>query len=158
IDGHLGCRTMCFTSSGDLDRSSPDGRPSVSPRNRQTLRGALMVSVEQHRGTHLVQLERLVNRHLAGVMPGWQLPARVIASSLESLPEDGGRDPWVTKRRTLCAMEDDRLLGAAHVLHYGSGPEVGAAYRDAAELAWLLFWPDAQPAAQALVHTARNLV
>src|SRR5215813_10931670 len=117
-----------------------------------------MVSVEQHKGTHLIQLERLVNRHLAGVVPGWQLPAGVIASSLESLPEDGGRDPWVTKRRTLCAMEDDRLLGAAHVLHYGSGPEVGAAYRDAAELAWLLFWPDAQPAAQALVHTARNLV
>jgi len=117
-----------------------------------------MVSVEQHRGTHLIQLERLVNQHLAGVVPGWQLPAGVIASSLESLPEDGGRDPWVTKRRTLCAMEDDRLLGAVHVLHYGSGPEVGAAYRDAAELAWLLFWPDAELAAHALVDKARNLV
>lgn len=117
-----------------------------------------MVSVEQHRGTHLGQLERLVNHHLAGVVPGWQLPSGVIASSLGSPREEGGPDPWVTKRRTLCAMEDDRLLGAAHVLHYGSGPEVGAAYRDAAELAWLLFWPDAEPAAHALVGMARSLV
>src|SRR5215475_6479538 len=116
-----------------------------------------MVSVEQHREAHLAQLERLVNRHLAGVVPGWQLPAGVIAGSLRSPQEGGGPDPWITKRRTLCAVQDDRLLGAAHVIHYGSGPEVGAAYRDAAELAWILFWPDAEPAAHALVDEARSL-
>lgn len=116
-----------------------------------------MVSVEDHRGSHLDQLQRLVNMHLAGVVPGWGLPAEVIASSLGGATDEEGTDPWVAMRRTLCALDGDRLLGAAHVLLYGSGAEVGAGYRNAAELAWLLFWPEAEGAAQALVNTARSL-
>jgi len=117
-----------------------------------------MVTVEPHRGTHLGQLQHLVNRHLAVVLPGWSLPAEVIEGSLGSASEDAPPDPWVARRRTLCAVEDDRLLGAAHVLLYGSAPEVGAAYRGAAELAWLLFRPEADRAAEALVDAARDLV
>jgi GNAT superfamily N-acetyltransferase len=115
------------------------------------------VTVEPHRQLHLEQLHQLVNCHLGGVVPGWRLPSGVIADSLEPAPHSRSLDPWVAERRTLCALEGDRLLGAAHVLRYGGGPEVGAAYRSAAELAWLLFWPAAEAAASALVAAVRGL-
>jgi GNAT superfamily N-acetyltransferase len=117
-----------------------------------------MVSVEPHRDLHLDQLQRLVNCHLAGVVPGWRLPAGIIASSLRPLPGDPEPDLWVAERHTLCAVEEGRLLGAAHILRYTSRAAVGAGYRGAAELAWLLFWPEAESAAQALIDAARELV
>lgn len=117
-----------------------------------------MVTVEPHREGYLDELQRLINCHLDRVVAGWRLPAEVIAGSLEPPSDDHGPDPWVTDRHTLCALEDDRLVGAAHVVRYGPGPEVGSGYRDAAELAWLLFWPEAQAAAQPLVGAARDQV
>ncbi|HEY4026140.1 MAG TPA: GNAT family N-acetyltransferase [Candidatus Dormibacteraeota bacterium] len=117
-----------------------------------------MVSVEPHRDLHLEQLQRLVNCHLAGVVPGWQLPRGIIAGSLRPMNADPELDLWVAERHTLCAVEEGRLLGAAHVLRYTSRAGVGAGYRGAAELAWLLFWPQADTAAQVLVDSARELV
>ena len=117
-----------------------------------------MITVEPHRESHLGQLQRMVNCHLAGVVPGWQLPAGVIASSLRPVPGDPAVDRWVAERHTLCAIEEDQLLGAAHVLRYDDDADVGAGYRGAAELAWLLFWPEAESAARALVDAARGLV
>ncbi len=114
-----------------------------------------MVSVEHHPAPHLDQLARLINSHLAEVMPGWRLPIDVIARSLATASPEHCSDPWVAEGRTLCALEDDRLVGAAQVLRYGSGPEIGSGYRDAAELAWLLFWPGSKVAAGALMDAAR---
>jgi len=90
-------------------------------------------------------------------VPGWRVPAGVIASSLRRASR-AAHDPRVADLHTLCAVEDDRLVGAAHVLRYGTGPEVSPAYRGAAELAWLLFWPEAEAAAQALLEPVRELV
>jgi GNAT superfamily N-acetyltransferase len=48
-------------------------------------------------------------------------------------------------------------VAAAHLLRYGSGEEVGEAYRGTAEINWLLYWPqamhwlDSEEAAGALV-------
>jgi GNAT superfamily N-acetyltransferase len=117
-----------------------------------------MVTVEAHRELHLEQLQRLVNCHLAGVVPGWRLPTGVIAGSLSPPPGDPALDGWVTERHTLCAVEDDQLLGAAHVLRYAAATDVGIGYRGAAELAWLLFWPEAESAARTLVEATRTLV
>jgi GNAT superfamily N-acetyltransferase len=117
-----------------------------------------MVSVEPHRDLHLHQLQQLVNCHLAGVVPGWRLPTPVIAGSLRPRPGDPDFDLWVAERHTLCAVEEDRLLGAAHVLRYTTEAAVGAGYRGTAELAWLLFWPEAESAAHALIEAARELV
>jgi GNAT superfamily N-acetyltransferase len=117
-----------------------------------------MVSVEPHRDLHLDQLQQLVNCHLAGVVPGWRLPTPVIAGSLRPRPGDSDFDLWVAERHTLCAVEEDRLLGAAHVLRYTTEAAVGAGYRGTAELAWLLFWPEAESAAHALIEAARELV
>jgi GNAT superfamily N-acetyltransferase len=117
-----------------------------------------MVSVEPHREIHLEQLQRLVNCHLAGVVPGWRLPTRIIAGSLRPRPDDPDFDLWVSERHTLCAVEEDRLLGAAHVIRYTAASAVGAGYRGAAELAWLLFWPEAESAAHVLIEATRELV
>jgi GNAT superfamily N-acetyltransferase len=117
-----------------------------------------MVSIEPHRDLHLEQLQQLVNCHLAGVVPGWRLPAAVLAGSLRPRPGDPDFDLWVAERHTLCAVQEDRLLGAAHVLRYTTEAAVGAGYRGTAELAWLLFWPEAESAAHALIETSRELV
>ncbi len=117
-----------------------------------------MVSVEPHREDHLALLQQLVNCHLAGVVPGWRLPAGVIAGSLRPRPGDLDFELGVAERHTLCAVEEDRLLGAAHVLRYTVDGAVGLGYRGAAELAWLLFWPEAEAAAHALIDAARELV
>jgi GNAT superfamily N-acetyltransferase len=116
-----------------------------------------LVTVEPHRHVHLDQLQRLINCHLAGVVPGWRLPVRVIEASLGAPDGEAGLDPWVTERRTLCATASGQLVGAAHVVRYGLGAEVGQRYRGAAELAWLLFWPEAENAARALVSAAADL-
>jgi GNAT superfamily N-acetyltransferase len=116
-----------------------------------------MVTVEPHRESHLDQLQRMVNCHLAGVVPGWRLPAGVIATSLSPPRGDPGADRWVAERHTLCAVDGDQLLGAAHVLRYTAEADVGICYRGAAELAWLLFWPEAAAAARGLVEAAREL-
>jgi GNAT superfamily N-acetyltransferase len=92
------------------------------------------------------------------VVPGWRLPAGVIAGSLRSRAGDHELDAWVAERYTLCAVEEDRLLGAAHVLRYTGEGSVGLGYRGAAEVAWLLFWPEAESAAHALIEAAQELV
>jgi GNAT superfamily N-acetyltransferase len=90
-----------------------------------------------------VQLTSLVNAHLAAVMPGGSLSVQALLSHLEAEPGEFIVDRWVTDRRTLAAEQDGRIVAAAHLLRYGKGPEVGPAYRDAAEIAWLVCWPDA---------------
>jgi GNAT superfamily N-acetyltransferase len=116
-----------------------------------------MVTVERHREFHLPELQQLINSHLGGVVPGWSLPASFIARSLQAADREA-RDPWVAEQATLCAVEERGLVGAAHLLRYGHGPEVSAGYRGAGEIAWLLFWPEAEGAGQALLSAAHELV
>ena len=116
-----------------------------------------MLLIEPHRPFHLPQLHQLVNCHLSGVVPGWGLPASVIARSLR-LRRGTALDPWVVEQATLCAVDGRRLIGAVHLLRYGGGAEVGEGYRGAAEIAWLLFWPEAHAAAERLLVGAHELL
>ena len=117
-----------------------------------------MLLVEPNRPFHLPQLHQLINCHLSGVVPGWGLPASVIARSLRRRRPGGALDPWVVEQATLCAVDGRRLIGAVHLLRYGGGADVGEGYRGAAEIAWLLFWPEAHAAAERLVAAARGLL
>ena len=90
-----------------------------------------------------IGLTGLVNAHLAAVIPGASTSVQALLSHLESEPGEFIVDRWVTDRRTLVAEQDGRIVAAAHLLRYGDGPEVGPSYRDAAEIAWLVCWPDA---------------
>ena len=89
------------------------------------------------------QLAALVNAHVAAVVPAASVSTSHLLATLEREPGEFVVDPWVVDRRTLVAESRGRVVAAAHVLRYGSGAGVGAGYREAAEIRWLLFWPDA---------------
>ncbi len=109
------------------------------------------MQITQFSDEHLPQLQRLVNGHLSAVAPGWALTTGYLRDRLEANPDQYILDPWVSQRRTLGALEKGRVVAAAHLLHYRSDPDVSASYRGAADIAWLVAWPDSQPAAQALI-------
>jgi GNAT superfamily N-acetyltransferase len=100
---------------------------------------------------HLDQLTGLVNAHLDAVVPGFALPAAYLAQRLTRDPGEAIVDPWVLRRRTLVAVERDRVVAAAHLLRYGATADVGPAFRDVGEVAWLLAWPSACDAAEAVL-------
>ncbi len=113
-----------------------------------------MTQIERIGPAHLPQLQALVNAHLSTLAPGWALPEQFIASRLRRDPGESVVDPWVIARVTLCAIERQRVVAAAHLLRYGSGAEVNGPYRNVGEIAWFLAWPDAGPAAAALLDAA----
>jgi GNAT superfamily N-acetyltransferase len=87
------------------------------------------------------QLARLVNRHIAAVMPGGSVSVNTLLSQLEREPEEFIVDPWVAERHALVAEQAGAVVAAAVLLRYRPDPDVGDAYRNAGEIRWLLFWP-----------------
>jgi GNAT superfamily N-acetyltransferase len=102
----------------------------------------------------LEQLTYLVNVHTSAVVPGWAVPEAVIAARLERDPGERVVNPWVVERRTLVAIERDRVVAATHLLRYGADERVGPAYKGQSEIAWLLAWPNACEAGADLLETA----
>lgn len=88
------------------------------------------------------QLTRLVNAHVAAVLPGGSLSVQQLLSSVEREPGEIVVDPWVVERVTLVAEQRDRVVAGAHVLRYDTGPAVGPAYRGAGEVRWLVCEPE----------------
>jgi GNAT superfamily N-acetyltransferase len=115
-----------------------------------------MTHIEQYQPEHLPQLQALINVHMGALVPGWALPEAFVASRLQRNPGEYVVDPWVAARVTLCAIERQRVVAAAHLLRYGSGVEVGADYHHAGEIAWLVAWPAAGEAAASLLAAARE--
>jgi hypothetical protein len=74
----------------------------------------------------LTQLTQLVNAHAEAVVPGMSASVNTVLSSLERRPGEFIEDPWVSERVTLVAEQAGRV-----------------AARDAGEICWLLFWPQA---------------
>jgi hypothetical protein len=88
-----------------------------------------MPTIEPFRKPHLPQLQALVNSHAGAVVPGWAVPAAYIAELLVRDPGEYVTDSWVVERVTLCAVERDRVVAAAHLLRYDDGPQVRDAMR-----------------------------
>ncbi|MEU5401545.1 N-acetyltransferase [Streptomyces sp. NPDC005963] len=89
------------------------------------------------------QLTTLVNMHAAAVIPGAVASVNTVLSSLERCPEEIVTDPWITERTTLVVEHSGRIVAAAHLLRYGSAPDVGEDYRGTGHLGWFLHHPDA---------------
>ncbi|HEU5102243.1 MAG TPA: GNAT family N-acetyltransferase [Roseiflexaceae bacterium] len=117
-----------------------------------------MISIACYQPEHLPQLQALINTHMGALVPGWALPEAAIASRLQRNPGEYVVDPWVAERVTLCAIERQRVVAAAHLLRYGSGSEVGAGYHNLSEIAWFLAWPEASTAAAALLKATRGQI
>lgn len=91
------------------------------------------------------QLTRLVNAHVEAVLPGVTVPPNAVLGQLEREPGEYVVDPWVAGRHTLVAVQRERIAGAAHLLRYADDERVGAEYRGAGDMRWLLVWPGQNP-------------
>ena len=119
------------------------------------------IEVRPFRRTDRDQLTQLVNAHAAAVIPGTRASVSAVLSALERQPGEFIEDPWVSERVTLVAEQANRIAAAAHLLRHYPDDRAGVAARDVGEIHWLLFWPeapagnpcwpDAQPAADALM-------
>jgi ribosomal protein S18 acetylase RimI-like enzyme len=101
------------------------------------------VQVRPFRRGDREQLTELVNAHVQAVVPGVSVPVNTVMSQLERDPGEFIVDPWVAERLALVAEQRGRVVAAAHLRRYGAGEGVGESYRDAAEIGWLLYWPQA---------------
>jgi GNAT superfamily N-acetyltransferase len=101
------------------------------------------VQVRPFRRADREQLTALVNAHVQAVVPGISVSVNTVLSQLERDPGEFIVDPWVAERATLVAEQRGRVVAAAHLLRYGESEDVGDGYRDAAEVNWLLYWPEA---------------
>ncbi|NEE10399.1 N-acetyltransferase [Streptomyces sp. SID7499] len=114
--------------------------------------------VRPFRRTDRDQLTGLVNLHVAAVVPGVSVSVNTVLGDLERQPGEFVTDPWVAERTTLVAEQRGHVLAAAHLLRYRADAEVGAPYRDAAEINWFVhcpaasLWPDADLAADLLMR------
>jgi GNAT superfamily N-acetyltransferase len=89
------------------------------------------------------QLTALVNAHVQAVVPGVSVSVNTVMSQLERDPGEFILDPWVAERATLVAEQRGRVVAGAHLLRYGQSEDVGEASRNAGEISWLLYWPQA---------------
>jgi GNAT superfamily N-acetyltransferase len=118
------------------------------------------VQVRPLRRSDRQQLTDLVNAHVQAVVPGVSVSVNAVLSQLEREPGEIVVDQWVVERVTLVGEQRGRVVAAAHLLRYASGPHVGPALRDAAEIRWLLcardapFWPDASAGGVAVAEAA----
>lgn len=87
------------------------------------------------------QLTALVNVHIAAVVPGWAVSTATLLSSLEHDPSQYVVDPWVASRLTFVAVDDERIVAAAHLKTYAADARVSDDYSGAGEIAWLVCWP-----------------
>jgi GNAT superfamily N-acetyltransferase len=101
------------------------------------------VQVRPFRRPDRDQLTALVNAHIQAVVPGVSVSVNTVVSQLERDPGEFIVDPWVAERMSLVAEQRRRVVAAAHLLRFGAGEEVGESMRDAGEISWLLYWPEA---------------
>src|SRR5918998_5830373 len=101
------------------------------------------IQVRPFRRDDREQVTALVNAHAAAVVPGVSVSVNTVLSRLEREPGEFIVDPWVTERATLVAEQRRRVVAAAHLLRYAADDSVGESYRDAGEIRWFLFWPEA---------------
>jgi len=97
-----------------------------------------MSSIRPFRRSDREQLTALVNAHVAAVIPGVTVSVNALLNQLEREPDEAIVDHWVVERRTLVAVERDAIVGGAHLLRYDDGERVSEAYRNLAEIRWLV--------------------
>lgn len=112
--------------------------------------------IESYRSDHLPGVQSLINHHIGAVYPGWALPAAYIEQHLQRNPHQPVIDSWVAERKTLVAVKRQRVVAAAHLLHYDTDEDVGKDYRGAGDIAWLLAWEENMDEAAALLDAAHE--
>jgi GNAT superfamily N-acetyltransferase len=101
------------------------------------------IEVRPFRRSDREQVTALVNAHAAAVVPGLSVSVNAVLAQFEREPGEFIVDPWVSERLTLVAEQRGRVVAAAHLLRYADDERVSDSFRDAGEIRWLLFWPEA---------------
>lgn len=89
------------------------------------------------------QVTSLANRHLAAILPGLSVSANALLAQFEREPEEYVVDPWVVERHVLVAEARHNVYAAALLVRYDTEEAVSPDYRGAAEIRWLVCFPDA---------------
>lgn len=92
------------------------------------------IEIRAFRRSDRDQLTALVNAHAQAVVPGVSVPVNAVLSQIERQPGEFIVDPWVRERVTLVAEQRGRVSAAVHLLRYGTGDDVGPAYRGVGEI------------------------
>jgi len=100
------------------------------------------IEVRPFRRADRQQLTALINGHAAAVVPGLGMSVAAMLNQLERRPGEYIVDPWVSERLTLVAEQNERVVAAAHLLHYADTERLSPPYRNAGEISWLVFWPE----------------
>lgn len=101
-------------------------------------------------GVHLADLQRLLNRHVAAVVPGWGVTREFITENL------GRRTPGPGTEEAICALEGRRFVAALGLRHHGDGPEVVGFNRGLGVINWLLVDPAYGTIGTELIAEARR--
>jgi GNAT superfamily N-acetyltransferase len=112
-----------------------------------------MTEIRAFQSNDLPQLTQIINIHISMLITGWGLPSELILSHMEKNPDQPVIDPWVIERKTLCALVGEKLVGAAHLLRYGDAEPVGENHHKHGDIAWLVFDPEFEAEAKALLAT-----
>lgn len=99
-------------------------------------------------------LTRLVNAHVATILPGAQLSTQRILAQLEAEPEEIITERWVDDRTCLVAEADGRPVGAMLLVHHAQAPDTSESLRGLGGLRWLLGEPDRPEALDDLLAAA----
>ena len=89
------------------------------------------------------QLTQLINAHAEAVVPGMGASVSTVLGALERQPGEFITDPWVAERLTLVAVQQERVVAAAHLLRYFADERAGVAARGVGSIEWFVFWPQA---------------
>jgi len=100
------------------------------------------IEVRPFRRADREQVTRLVNAHIAAVVPGISVSVNTVLAQFEREPGEFIVDPWVIERTALVAEQRQAVAAAAYLLRYGKQSRVDEHFRDVGEIRWLLFWPD----------------
>lgn len=111
-----------------------------------------MITIEHLRPEYLAQVTTLLNTHLGTIVPGWAVPEPWLAAFFKRNPGEYIVDPWVIARSTLVAIQRQSVEAVAHLLRYGSGPEVGSDFHGVVEVNLLLASPSAGKASARLLE------
>ncbi len=87
------------------------------------------------------QITKLVAVHAGAVMPGAAASVEAVQNQFEREPEQFVVGSWIGDRQCIVAQQDDTIVAAALLVRYRADADVGASYRNAGEVRWLLFWP-----------------
>lgn len=101
------------------------------------------IEIRRFRRSDRQQLAALVNAHASAVVPGVSASVNTVMSHLEREPGEFIVDPWVRDRMTFVAEQRERVVASAHLVRYWANDHVGESYRDAGEIRWFLYWPEA---------------